>query len=245
MARMPPARRPCRACIAPPTARTRSSQRSTIGSGVKAITDRSTSIVTAKDSNVYGYTNVYLEGDSVFGRTQEVNLGNITADANASKARAALGLPDSGGGLLAEERRRSACFGRLGAGEWHEGWPAGQPDHQQACQRDLAARHRECAALRQQADGVRHDPDGLLAILNCSPRPERWSDRAERWLPTGGQHPLLHRLGAREPDRRCAPCRWSMKQAPWLPASLENGVVLPTAPASIQCISLNFTGERW
>ena len=65
---------------------------SPIGTAVKAITNAINSVVVAKDGNVYGYTTVYLEGDRVFGRTQEVNLGNITADANALKARTALGL---------------------------------------------------------------------------------------------------------------------------------------------------------
>jgi 2',3'-cyclic-nucleotide 2'-phosphodiesterase (5'-nucleotidase family) len=65
---------------------------SAIGTAVKAITSAINTVVVAKDGVVYGYTNVYLEGDRVFGRTQEVNLGNITADANALKARAALGL---------------------------------------------------------------------------------------------------------------------------------------------------------
>ncbi len=82
---------------------------STIGTQVKAITDAINSVIIAKDSNVFGYTNVYLEGDRVFGRTQEVNLGDITADANLLKAKAALGLGDTsavfslknGGGLRA------------------------------------------------------------------------------------------------------------------------------------------------
>jgi uncharacterized protein YjiK/2',3'-cyclic-nucleotide 2'-phosphodiesterase (5'-nucleotidase family) len=65
---------------------------SSIGSQVKTIVDAINNVVVTKDGNVYGYTQVYLEGDRVFGRTQEVNLGNITADANALKARTALGL---------------------------------------------------------------------------------------------------------------------------------------------------------
>ena len=82
---------------------------STIGMQVKAITDAINAIIIAKDGNVYGYTNVYLEGDRVFGRTQEVNLGDITADANILKAKAALGFGSTsavfslknGGGLRA------------------------------------------------------------------------------------------------------------------------------------------------
>ena len=66
--------------------------RSTMGSKVKAITDAIQAVVLSKDAQIYGYTAVYLEGDRVFGRAEEVNLGNITADANVAKAKAALGL---------------------------------------------------------------------------------------------------------------------------------------------------------
>ena len=65
---------------------------SPVATKVKAITDAINNIITVKEGTIYGFTNVYLEGDRVFGRVQEVNLGNITADANAFKARAALGL---------------------------------------------------------------------------------------------------------------------------------------------------------
>jgi 2',3'-cyclic-nucleotide 2'-phosphodiesterase (5'-nucleotidase family) len=63
---------------------------STIGTQVKAITSAIDAVIASKDGNVFGYTNVYLEGDRVFGRTQEVNLGNITADANLEAAQDAL-----------------------------------------------------------------------------------------------------------------------------------------------------------
>ena len=64
---------------------------STIGAKVDAITDAISAVVSAKDSKVWGYTNVYLEGDRAFGRAQEVNLGDLTADANMFKAMRALG----------------------------------------------------------------------------------------------------------------------------------------------------------
>lgn len=63
---------------------------SVIGSKVEAIADAIDAIVTAKDGNKFGFSSVYLEGDRVFTRTQETNLGDITADANAYKALAAL-----------------------------------------------------------------------------------------------------------------------------------------------------------
>ena len=80
---------------------------SSIGSTVSQITGAIDAVIAAKDGNVAGYTNVYLEGDRVFGRAQEVNLGDITADANIFVARAALGddVPvvglKNGGGIRA------------------------------------------------------------------------------------------------------------------------------------------------
>ncbi|MEE3715131.1 esterase-like activity of phytase family protein [Tumidithrix elongata RA019] len=64
---------------------------SAIGSNVNAITQAINNVIISKDSNIFGYTNVYLEGDRAFGRAQEVNLGDITADANLFKAKQALG----------------------------------------------------------------------------------------------------------------------------------------------------------
>jgi len=55
---------------------------SAIGSAVSQITTALSNVISSKDSAVYGYTKVYLEGDRVFGRAQEVNLGSLTADAN-------------------------------------------------------------------------------------------------------------------------------------------------------------------
>ena len=73
---------------------------STIGTQVKAITNAINSVVVSKDTNIFGYTNVYLEGDRVFGRTQEVNLGDITADANLAKAKSALGFNPVGSAVF-------------------------------------------------------------------------------------------------------------------------------------------------
>ncbi|NDH65699.1 MAG: DUF839 domain-containing protein, partial [Microbacteriaceae bacterium] len=66
-------------------------QSSTIGKAVAEITSSIDKVIAVKDGNVFGYTNVYLEGDRVFGRAQEVNLGNLTADANLFVASKALG----------------------------------------------------------------------------------------------------------------------------------------------------------
>jgi 5'-nucleotidase, C-terminal domain len=80
---------------------------STIGKGVAEITNAIDKVIASKDSLIYGYTKVYLEGDRVYGRAQEVNLGNLSADANlyaASRilpAGTLIGSLKNGGGIRA------------------------------------------------------------------------------------------------------------------------------------------------
>lgn len=79
----------------------------TKGAGVKQITDAVQSVIAAKDGDVKGYTNFYLEGERNFVRNQETNLGNISADANAFVLAEAVGqtIPivslKNGGGIRA------------------------------------------------------------------------------------------------------------------------------------------------
>jgi glycerophosphoryl diester phosphodiesterase len=55
---------------------------------VVAITDTLGNIITTQDGNIFGKTNVFLRGDRTFVRTEETNLGNLTADANLAAAKA-------------------------------------------------------------------------------------------------------------------------------------------------------------
>ncbi|MFM9967678.1 MAG: choice-of-anchor I family protein [Burkholderiales bacterium] len=63
----------------------------TRGANVKLLTDAVQDVIDVKDSNVYGYSNVYLEGERNQVRAEETNLGNLSADANLYAARLALG----------------------------------------------------------------------------------------------------------------------------------------------------------
>lgn len=54
---------------------------------VVAIADKIGAVISAKDGNLFGASTVYLEGDRVFVRSQETNLGNLTADANLAYAQ--------------------------------------------------------------------------------------------------------------------------------------------------------------
>lgn len=80
----------------------------TKGAKVKAITDAVQGVISLKDGTVYGITNVYLEGERSFVRSEETNLGDITADANATALRNIIGgtAPivsfKNGGGIRAQ-----------------------------------------------------------------------------------------------------------------------------------------------
>lgn len=59
----------------------------TKGAAVKQVTDAIASVINAKDSILFGQTNVGLDGRRIAVRTQETNLGSLTADANLAEAR--------------------------------------------------------------------------------------------------------------------------------------------------------------
>lgn len=70
--------------------------------GVAAIADKVATIIAAKDGNLFGASSVYLEGDRVFVRNQETNLGHLSAEANLVYAQsvepqAAISLKNGGG----------------------------------------------------------------------------------------------------------------------------------------------------
>jgi 2',3'-cyclic-nucleotide 2'-phosphodiesterase (5'-nucleotidase family)/uncharacterized protein YjiK len=63
----------------------------TRGGQVKALTDAVQTVINVKDGNIYGYADVYLEGERIAVRNQETNLGSLSADANAYALEQALG----------------------------------------------------------------------------------------------------------------------------------------------------------
>lgn len=54
---------------------------------VQAVASGLGTVITTKDGDVHGYTNVFLNGLRSAVRTEETNLGNLTADANLARAR--------------------------------------------------------------------------------------------------------------------------------------------------------------
>jgi len=79
----------------------------TKGDKVRDLTDAVQNVINVKDGTVYGFSEVYLEGERAIIRNEETNLGSLSADANAEALRDALGTarPDfvvslkNGGGV--------------------------------------------------------------------------------------------------------------------------------------------------
>lgn len=83
----------------------------TKGAAVNEISSAVQSVIAAKDGTIFGYSNVYLEGERAFVRNQETNLGSLTADANGAAFRTAAKAGDettfvvslkNGGGIRAQ-----------------------------------------------------------------------------------------------------------------------------------------------
>ncbi|MGB7416986.1 MAG: 5'-nucleotidase C-terminal domain-containing protein, partial [Thermosynechococcaceae cyanobacterium] len=55
---------------------------------IQAIVDELREVIIAKESNIFGLSEVYLDGLRGSVRTEETNLGNLTADANLAAAKA-------------------------------------------------------------------------------------------------------------------------------------------------------------
>ncbi|WP_176849773.1 bifunctional metallophosphatase/5'-nucleotidase [Belnapia rosea] len=76
------------------------------GAIVRDLTDAVDQVIDAKDGEVFGFTDVYLEGRRTAVRAQETNLGDLTGDANLAAARevdptTAISIKN-GGGIRAE-----------------------------------------------------------------------------------------------------------------------------------------------
>jgi 2',3'-cyclic-nucleotide 2'-phosphodiesterase (5'-nucleotidase family) len=78
----------------------------TRGGEVKAVADAVAAVINQKDGNILGYTEVYLEGRRAEVRTEETNLGDLSADANlfvAQQVDAGVTVSiKNGGGIRAE-----------------------------------------------------------------------------------------------------------------------------------------------
>ena len=63
----------------------------TKGDQVRDITEAVDAVIASKDGTIYGFTDVYLEGERAVIRSQETNLGNLSADSGIYALKKAMG----------------------------------------------------------------------------------------------------------------------------------------------------------
>jgi 2',3'-cyclic-nucleotide 2'-phosphodiesterase (5'-nucleotidase family) len=207
---------------------------SAIGSKVAAITNAIDNVIISKDSNIFGYTKVYLEGDRVFGRAQEVNLGDISADANIYKASQALGK----GVVIASLKNGGGLRASVGSvGETGEKLPPSATSVKPAggiSQLDIEN------ALRFDNKLMVFDatPQGLLNILNYA---AGLAPGNGGYAQIGGvrfSYDPTKAVGQRVQDVAIYDINGR-----FVANVVDNGVVLQDAPAKISVVVLNFTAN--
>jgi 2',3'-cyclic-nucleotide 2'-phosphodiesterase (5'-nucleotidase family) len=209
----------------------------TKGAEVAEITDAVAAVIAAKDGNVFGYTDVYLEGERAQVRSQETNLGNLTADANREAASDALGDQPfifslkNGGGIRAQ----------IGAVDVVSG------DKLPPIANDSAGKPAGGVSELDVENALRFDnklmvfdttPQGLLNILEFA---------ASITPGNGGFIQLGGVRFAFDPDNAAGEKVTSvalMDQAGNVIARVvENGEIVEGAPALISVVALNFTAN--
>jgi Ca2+-binding RTX toxin-like protein len=214
----------------------------TKGDKVEKLTDAVQAVINVKDGNVFGYTDVYLEGERGIIRNQETNLGDLSADANAYVARQALGDAPflvslkNGGGVRAQ-------IGTVSppdpvTGEIDKLPPAANPDAGKpeggVSQLDVEN------SLRFNNRLMVYDttPQGLLNILNHG---VNLGDNNGGFPQIGGvkysYDPDLP-LGSRIRDIALID-----QDGRVIALVVDDGVVVAGAPALIQVVTLNFTAN--
>ncbi|MBR0666664.1 ExeM/NucH family extracellular endonuclease [Roseomonas hellenica] len=212
----------------------------TKGDAVRDLTDAVGSVINVKDGNVFGFTNVYLEGERALVRSQETNLGNLSADANAHALRQAISAPaeavivsfKNGGGVRAQ-------IGTLGAPE-----PDGSVDKLPPPANPEAGKPAGGISQLDIENSLRFDnklmafdttAEGLKAILEHGVAAGALQGRfpqiggvAFSWdpdLPAGGR---VSDIALLDGNGEIAY------------ALYDNGVLQPGAPAAITVVTLNF-----
>lgn len=96
------------------------------------ITDALKAVIATQDGNVFGNTAVFLHGDRAFVRTEETNLGNLTADANLAYAKTVDGTTvislKNGGSIRSNIGVISAANGGIDPDDFELLPPAANPD---------------------------------------------------------------------------------------------------------------------
>lgn len=212
----------------------------TKGAQVGDVTEAVQAVISAKDGEIWGYTDVYLEGERSQVRSQETNLGDLSADANAFVAGQALGFGGLGD-IVGSLKNSGGIRAQIGTVEPATG------DKQPPAANPSAGKPEGAISTLDIENALRSDnklmvfdttPAGLKAILEF----------AAGLAPGNGG--FIQIGGIRVAYDPAAPAGSRVQsiamidQAGALVARVvDDGQVLAEAPGTIPVVSLNFTAN--
>ncbi|MBS7542959.1 ExeM/NucH family extracellular endonuclease [Ancylobacter oerskovii] len=215
----------------------------TKGDQVQDVAEAVDAVIASKDGNVFGYTDVYLEGERTFVRNQETNLGNLTADANAHAAREAVGDEPfivslkNGGGIRSQ-------IGTVEPATGDKVPPAANPDADKPA--GAVSELDTENALRFDNKLMMFDttPEGLLNILNWG---AGLSANNGGFPQIGGVrfsfNPDLPGNDGTTPGSRIQDIALIDENGNFLALIVDDGVVVEGAPEVISVVTLSFTAN--
>jgi 2',3'-cyclic-nucleotide 2'-phosphodiesterase (5'-nucleotidase family) len=206
----------------------------TKGEQVADITEAVQAVITAKDGEIWGYTDVYLEGERNQVRNQETNLGNLTADAQLEAARDA--LPE--GSIVVSLKNGGGIRAQIGSVDVITG------DKEPPLANPVAGKPEGAVSTLDIENSLRFNnklmvfdttPEGLKAIL----------EHGVASLGNQGRFPQLGGISfSFDPDLTAGSrvINVAALDTNGTPSTriIENGVVSADAPSTISVVTLNF-----
>lgn len=209
----------------------------TKGEQVADITEAVDAVIQAKDGDIAGFTNVYLEGERNLVRNQETNLGNVTADANLNALTDALGAAaettfvaslKNGGGIRAP-------IGSIDVATGAKEPPLANPD---------AGKPENAVSLLDIENSLRFN-NGLMAFDTTAAGLKAILEHGVALLGNQGRFPQIGGISFSFDDALPAGSRVKNialidEDDKIVAVIVENGVVSASAPATITLVTLNF-----
>ncbi|MFE1600534.1 5'-nucleotidase C-terminal domain-containing protein [Methylobacterium sp. ID0610] len=214
-----------------------------IGAKVQQITGAVDSVIRTKESTVYGFTDVYLEGDRAFGRAQETNLGDLSADANAAAAaRAVTNQPyivslKNGGGIR-------ASIGSVNAGGGND--PNAGAKLPPAA--NAAAGKPESGVSQLDVENALRFDNKLMVFDTTAQGLKNILEYGAGLAPGNGGYPQIGGVkfsyDASQPaGSKVRSIALTDEAGTVIAKVVENGAVVANAPSRISVVSLNFTAN--
>ncbi|MBR0673160.1 choice-of-anchor I family protein [Neoroseomonas soli] len=210
----------------------------TKGDRVADITGTVQAVINAKDGEIWGYSNVYLEGERNQVRNQETNLGNITADANLHVAQVALG----GGVLVGSLKNAGGIRAQIGAIDVVTGEkepPLANPE---------ANKPKGAVSTLDIENALRFD-NKLMVFDTTAAGLKAILEHGVASLGNQGRYPQIGGLSVsydpdNAPGSRVVNLAVVDANGTVIARLVEDGVVSADAPASISMVTLNFLANN-